>query len=253
MCPVTWLSEPRPAKVNLYLHVTGRRADGYHLLDSLVVFAGVGDVLRAAPAETLSLTRRRGRSPRTWPSEPDNLVLRAARALGGRGGVTPARVWCWRRTCRWRRASAAVRPMRPRRCGCCAGCGGIAPDPRRCWPGSRPALGADVPVCLASRASRMGGVGELLAPAPGIAGMWHGAGQPRRGASRPPMYSGRATAPGRLPARSCRRAWPDAAAMAADPAPTAQRSANRRRSRLQPVIGEVLQRWRRRRAACWRA
>ncbi|HIJ61428.1 MAG TPA: hypothetical protein HPQ04_01915, partial [Rhodospirillaceae bacterium] len=41
-----------PAKVNLYLHVTGRRADGYHLLDSLAVFAGVGDSLAFAPAPT---------------------------------------------------------------------------------------------------------------------------------------------------------------------------------------------------------
>ena len=49
------LTEAAPAKVNLYLHVTGRRADGYHLLDSLVVFAGIGDVLEAAPADTLSL------------------------------------------------------------------------------------------------------------------------------------------------------------------------------------------------------
>src|ERR1700743_2735050 len=44
------LIEPAPAKVNLFLHVTGRRADGYHLLDSLVVFAGVGDALRGEPA-----------------------------------------------------------------------------------------------------------------------------------------------------------------------------------------------------------
>ena len=39
------LTEAAPAKVNLYLHVTGRRDDGYHLLDSLVVFAEIGDML----------------------------------------------------------------------------------------------------------------------------------------------------------------------------------------------------------------
>ncbi len=44
-----------PAKVNLYLRVVGRRADGYHLLDSLAVFAGVGDRLSAEPAPELSL------------------------------------------------------------------------------------------------------------------------------------------------------------------------------------------------------
>ena len=44
-----------PAKVNLYLHVTGRRNDGYHLLDSLVAFVDIGDRLRAEPAASLSL------------------------------------------------------------------------------------------------------------------------------------------------------------------------------------------------------
>ena len=48
-------SEFAPAKVNLTLHVTGRRADGYHLLDSLVVFAGVGDRVTATPAAETSL------------------------------------------------------------------------------------------------------------------------------------------------------------------------------------------------------
>ena len=45
-----------PAKLNLYLHVTGRRGDGYHLLDSLVVFAGAGDVLSFAPADEIGLS-----------------------------------------------------------------------------------------------------------------------------------------------------------------------------------------------------
>lgn len=49
------LSVFAPAKINLYLHVTGRRADGYHLLDSLVVFADVGDRVSARPATGLSL------------------------------------------------------------------------------------------------------------------------------------------------------------------------------------------------------
>ena len=44
-----------PAKINLTLHVTGRRADGYHLLDSLVAFAGVGDTVTAEVADHLSL------------------------------------------------------------------------------------------------------------------------------------------------------------------------------------------------------
>ena len=45
-----------PAKLNLYLHVTGRRADGYHELDSLVTFTALTDTLEIAPADSLDLT-----------------------------------------------------------------------------------------------------------------------------------------------------------------------------------------------------
>lgn len=45
-----------PAKINLTLHVTGQRPDGYHELDSLVAFADIGDTVRAAPADVTSLT-----------------------------------------------------------------------------------------------------------------------------------------------------------------------------------------------------
>ena len=73
------VAEEAPAKVNLALHVTGRRPDGYHLLDSLVVFAGVGDRLTMARAKAASLTIL-GAPGLT--AGPDNLVLRAASALG---------------------------------------------------------------------------------------------------------------------------------------------------------------------------
>ena len=46
---------PASAKLNLYLHVTGRRADGFHLLDSLVAFSDIGDRLSVAPAPRLTL------------------------------------------------------------------------------------------------------------------------------------------------------------------------------------------------------
>ncbi|NQV47434.1 MAG: 4-(cytidine 5'-diphospho)-2-C-methyl-D-erythritol kinase, partial [Rhodospirillaceae bacterium] len=49
------LSFPAPAKINLYLHVTGRTEGGYHLLDSLVAFAGIHDTLTASAADKLSL------------------------------------------------------------------------------------------------------------------------------------------------------------------------------------------------------
>ena len=68
-----------PAKVNLYLHVLGRRPDGYHLLDSLVVFAECGDRIEVAAAEKLQLTVD-GPFAADVPAGNDNLVLRAARA-----------------------------------------------------------------------------------------------------------------------------------------------------------------------------
>jgi hypothetical protein len=74
------LVELAPAKVNLTLTVLGRRADGYHLLDSLVVFAGVADRLTLAPGPALSL-KVRGETAREAGPLDDNLVLKAARAL----------------------------------------------------------------------------------------------------------------------------------------------------------------------------
>src|ERR1700680_936029 len=70
-----------PAKVNLYLHVTGRRADGYHLLDSLIAFADIGDRLTAEPAGILSLEVSGPEAPSLPFTDEDNLVLRAARLL----------------------------------------------------------------------------------------------------------------------------------------------------------------------------
>jgi len=106
--------EPAPAKVNLYLHVVGRRADGYHLLDSLVVFADVADAVRVAPAGTLTLELA-GPFGAALAGEPT--IWCAGGALAGGGG--------WHRAAGADRArqapavasaSAAARPMRRRRC-----------------------------------------------------------------------------------------------------------------------------------------
>src|SRR5260370_36845320 len=76
-----------PAKVNLYLHVIGQRADGYHLLDSLVAFADIGDRLTAAPAGILSLEVS-GPEARSLPStDADHLELRAASLLAAHAGI----------------------------------------------------------------------------------------------------------------------------------------------------------------------
>lgn len=79
------IAEPAPAKVNLYLHVLGRRPDGYHLLDSLVVFADAGDLIEVAPADDFSLAVD-GPFASDVPGGDDNLVLRAARALAAHTG-----------------------------------------------------------------------------------------------------------------------------------------------------------------------
>ena len=148
------LREFAPAKINLALHVTEQRSDGYHLLDSIVVFAGVGDWVTASPADRLSLTVTGPRG--AGLSGDDNLVLRAARTLGigaalelekhlpvasGIGGGSAD-------------AAATLRAL-------CAMTGAALPDAAAVL-----ALGADVPVCLVGRPVRMQGVGEVLTPLP---------------------------------------------------------------------------------------
>ncbi|MDE8349416.1 MAG: 4-(cytidine 5'-diphospho)-2-C-methyl-D-erythritol kinase [Acidocella sp.] len=146
-----------PAKVNLHLHVIGKRADGYHLLDSLAVFPNVGDMISVEPADTLSLIIT-GRFGKTLAAETDNLVLRAARALSptGTGAITLEKNL----------------PV-------ASGIGGGSADAAAAlrvlshhWGLYRPlhgiatALGADVPVCLARSSARMSGIGDILTPAP---------------------------------------------------------------------------------------
>jgi len=153
-----------PAKLNLYLHVVGRRADGYHELDSLVAFATVADVVSAAPAERLTL-RIDGPFAASAPGDETNLVLRAARALAAAAGVE-------------RGAALTLTKNLP----AAAGLGGGSADAAAClralcaiWavdlPPDRIAalaldLGADVPVCLLGEAAFVGGVGERLEVAP---------------------------------------------------------------------------------------
>src|SRR5215472_8577338 len=76
-----------PAKINLYLHVVGRRTDGYHLLDSLIAFADIGDRIAATPSDRLSLTVEGPEAAGVADLGDDNLVLRAARLLSEAAGV----------------------------------------------------------------------------------------------------------------------------------------------------------------------
>src|SRR2546430_3000100 len=82
------IRELAPAKVNLFLHVGQKRPDGYHNLESLVVFASVGDELTVEEADALSLEMTGPFAP-ALKNEPDNLVLRAARRLATLVGKEP--------------------------------------------------------------------------------------------------------------------------------------------------------------------
>lgn len=158
------LRELAPAKINLFLHVTGRRPDGYHVLDSVAVFAGAADVLSVEPAEDFSLAVT-GPFADVLAGEADNLVLRAGRALARWEGIAPA-------------AQLTLEKNLPVASGIGGGSADAAAALRlltRFWNLDIPRLdlvaiaarlGADVPVCLISRPTRMGGVGEILTEAP---------------------------------------------------------------------------------------
>jgi 4-diphosphocytidyl-2-C-methyl-D-erythritol kinase len=153
-------AEAAPAKVNLTLHVLGRRADGYHEIESLVVFAGVGDALTFTPGRALALTVG-GPTAAGAGETADNLVLKAARALAERieglqlGGFAlskrlPVAAGLGGGSSD---AAAALRLL--------ARANGIALDDPRVMQAAR-ATGADVPVCLDPRPRLMRGIGEIL-------------------------------------------------------------------------------------------
>lgn len=154
--------EEAPAKVNLYLHITGRRQDGYHLLDSLFVFAGAHDMVEAHISEDLSLAVT-GPGAASLEGDGGNLVMRAADLLRERTGVS---------------LGAELRLLK--NLPVAAGLGGGSADAaatlrllNRLWgTGLGEAelarlaveLGSDVPACVLSRPLRISGVGEVVAP-----------------------------------------------------------------------------------------
>ena len=153
-----------PAKINLYLHVVGRRADGYHLLDSLIAFADVGDDITAAPADALALTIGGPEAAAIAGLGDDNLVLRAARLLSAHAGTHRA-------------ASLYLDKRLPAAGGIGGGSSDAAAALRalsHLWGvpldddglmALALELGADVPACLAARPVWVGGIGEQLEPA----------------------------------------------------------------------------------------
>ena len=148
--------------MNLTLHVLGRRADGYHELDSIVAFAGCGDWLRYEPADGLSLSVDGPTGLESGPAD-DNLVLRAARGLAERAPGIRLGHFHLRKSLPVAAglgggssdAAAALRAL--------AHENAIAADDPRLWAAAR-AVGADVPACLAARLCVMAGLGERLGP-----------------------------------------------------------------------------------------
>jgi 4-diphosphocytidyl-2-C-methyl-D-erythritol kinase len=164
---VSLLADRAPAKVNLTLHVLGRRAgDGYHVLESLVAFAGTADRLTLDPGAPLGLAVS---GPTAGPAGPtaDNLVLRAARGLAAR--VPDLRTGGFHLIKRLpvaagigggsSDAAAALRLL--------ARLNGLALDHPAVVAAARE-TGADVPVCLDPRARMMRGAGEDIGPALGV-------------------------------------------------------------------------------------
>lgn len=161
-----WRFEAAPAKVNLGLRVTGKRSDGYHLLDSIVLFANIGDVIAIRPsgAETSSLCLRGRFANALNPEAADNLVLQAANAFRRMFGGPAHDIILWKHL-----------PI-------AAGIGGGSADaaavlrllmrgtdiPEHTIMELALTLGADMPMCLASAPVRIGGIGEEIAFLGGI-------------------------------------------------------------------------------------
>ena len=155
-----------PAKINLFLHVGAKRADGYHALESLVVFAKLGDELALEPADEISLAVE-GRFAEALSGDPENLVLKAARALSADAKVRKG-------------ARITLCKNLPVASGIGGGSADAAATLRglvRLWDlqiaterlhAIGEGLGSDVPVCIASMPAWMEGRGEKLTRLDGI-------------------------------------------------------------------------------------
>jgi 4-diphosphocytidyl-2-C-methyl-D-erythritol kinase len=231
------LSRHAWAKVNLFLEVTGRRPDGYHEIDSLIVFAGVGDRLEFRPADDL-VVEAGGPFAAALPATADNLVSRAARALAAHAALAA-------------RGHITLDKQLP----AAAGIGGGSADAAATLEGLaalwriRPAaedlaaiagtLGADVPVCLYGRPALVSGIGEVIARAPPLPPAWLVLVNPGVPLATGAIFAAREG--GFTPPA----AWPELAATAAD---LAALLAGRRNDlepparRLAPAVGEALDR-----------
>lgn len=145
-----------PAKVNLTLHVTGQRNDGYHLLDSLVVFADVGDRITVMPAEQNRLEVIGPRAEGV-PTDGTNLVARAADLFD-----VPVHIILSKHL----PAAAGIGGGSSDAAATILALADITGDTR--LPDGVADLGADVRVCLLRQAARMRGIGDDVMPCPGL-------------------------------------------------------------------------------------
>ena len=223
------------AKINLYLHVVGKRADGFHLLDSLIAFAGTGDVLEVRPETGFRLDVT-GPTAAALPPSEINIVEKAARALAEAAGIAP-------------QGHVVLTKTLP----VAAGIGGGSADAAAAllalstlWsvrlPPARLAtlaltLGADVPMCLNGFAAQASGVGEVLTPSVALPPCWLVLVNPMVPCPTPAVFKAR-TGPF-TPADPLTRVPKDAAALAQD---LAQRGNDLMAPAIAtvPVIGQVL-------------
>ncbi|UEM04600.1 4-(cytidine 5'-diphospho)-2-C-methyl-D-erythritol kinase [Skermanella rosea] len=232
--------EHAPAKLNLYLHVLGRRPDGYHELDSLVAFADIRDTVTIRPADRLTLEIDGPFAPAlAGEAAGDNLVTRAAvllaRALGrdepgaaitltkrlpvasGIGGGSADAAACLRALARlWAIGADDAR---------------LAPIAAR--------LGADVPVCLSGRPAYFGGIGDIVDPAPPLPSCAVVLVNPGTPLATPAVFKAR-SGPFSLPARFEGEPPADAAALVALLAARGNDLTAPART-LVPAIAEVLE------------
>jgi 4-diphosphocytidyl-2-C-methyl-D-erythritol kinase len=155
-----------PAKLNLFLNITGRREDGYHLLDSLFVFCSLVDTISIRPSQTLSISLS-GPFAEGLESGTDNIAMKAAELLRREASIT-----------------LGARITLEKHIPVAAGLGGGSADAAAVlrglnafwgigWPLDRlqvlgAQLGADIPACLPSHPVIARGIGDQLSPAPGM-------------------------------------------------------------------------------------
>jgi 4-diphosphocytidyl-2-C-methyl-D-erythritol kinase len=160
------VSERAHAKINLALHIIGRRLDGYHELESIVAFADVADVLTIAPAAEISISLT-GPFANDLPPDGENIVLTAWHSLADYAGKKNNQF-------------SPVKFHLEKNLPVASGIGGGSADAAAALRGLirlfnlsispqdrneiALQLGADVPVCMVQKTSRMRGIGEIVSP-----------------------------------------------------------------------------------------